>query len=226
MINIIFLGREGTGVPLLKFFCCFVDEPRVGAFARRRVTFMYSCQRVFTDQFMFRTILIFNLEYLLTSTNQSAKLRDLKIVFWTLYDYFYYIWHIKPRANGRNIVGWYMLRPFAHLLHVIAWCCVLLWVWNRSNVKLRTNGRNNSRHCWTNNCCIPVCIESMFCTLIFVPIRSSPALWMSRIFSGHLICKWFKQELYLPRLISANILLFRVISRFMHTVFLRHSIQH
>ena len=32
-----------------------------------------------------------NLEYLLTSTNQSAKLRDLKIVFWTLYDYFYSI---------------------------------------------------------------------------------------------------------------------------------------
>ena len=172
-----------------------------------------------------------NLEYLLTSTNQSAKLRDLKIVFWTLYDYFYSIWHIKPRANGRNIFGWYMLRPIAHpfacycmLLRVVVSC--MPKIWNRSNVKLRTNGRNNSRHCWTNNCCIPVCIESMFSALIFVPIWSSPALWMPRIFSGHLICKWFKQELYLPRLISANILLLRVISRFMHSVFLRHSKQH
>ena len=129
MINIIFLGREGTGVPLLlKFFCCFVDETMVGACARRRVTFMYSCQRVFIDQFIFRTILIFNLEYLLTSTNQSVKLRDLKIVFWTLYVCFYSIWHIKPRADGRNIVGWYILRPFANPLDVIECCCVLLWV--------------------------------------------------------------------------------------------------
>ena len=30
---------------------------------------------------------------------------------------------IKPRANGRNIVGCYMLRPFAH---PAAFCCVLL----------------------------------------------------------------------------------------------------
>ena len=29
MIIIIFFGREGTGVPRLKFFCCFVDETRV-----------------------------------------------------------------------------------------------------------------------------------------------------------------------------------------------------
>ena len=210
MINIIFLGREGTGVPLLlKFFCCFVDETMVGACARRRVTFMYSCQRVFIDQFIFRTILIFNLEYLLTSTNQSAKLRDLKIVFWTLYVCFYSIWHIKPRAEGRSIVGWYILRPFAHpfrcycmLLRVAVSC--MPKVWDRSNVKLSTNGRNNSRHCWVNNCRIPVCIESMFWRFNFCPIRSSPELWMARIFSGNLICKWYKQELYLPRLISAN----------------------
>ena len=36
--------------------------------------------------------------------------------------------YFKPHANGRNIVGCYMLRPFAHpaLLHVVGCCCVLL----------------------------------------------------------------------------------------------------
>ena len=33
-------------------------------------------------------------------------------------------------ANGRNIVGCYMLRPFAHQCQ---------------------HGRNKSQHCWTNN---------------------------------------------------------------------------
>ena len=36
--------------------------------------------------------------------------------------------HCKPRANGRNIVGCYMLRPLAHQLHVDACCCVFLGV--------------------------------------------------------------------------------------------------
>ena len=31
--------------------------------------------------------------------------------------------NIKPQANGRNNVGCYMLRPFAH---PVACCCVLL----------------------------------------------------------------------------------------------------
>ena len=207
--HISWTGRNWGASIIKVFFCCFADETMVGACARRRVTFMYSCQRVFIDQFIFRTILIFNLEYLLTSTNQSAKLRDLKIVFWTLYGCFYSIWHIKPRADGSNIVGWYILRPFARPFRCY---CMLLRVavsfmpkvWDRSNVKLSTNGRNNSRHCWVNNCRIPVCIESMFLRFNFCPIRSSPELWMARIFSGNLICKWYKQELYLPRLISAN----------------------
>ena len=30
---------------------------------------------------------------------------------------------VKPRANGRNIVGCYMLRSFAH---PVAWCWMLL----------------------------------------------------------------------------------------------------
>ena len=33
--------------------------------------------------------------------------------------------YIKPRENGRNIVGCYMLRPFAH---IVACCCLLLEV--------------------------------------------------------------------------------------------------
>ena len=50
-----------------------------------------------------------------------------------------------------NIVGCYMLRPFAD---PVARCCVLLRkVWNRSNVKLRANGRYNSQHCWPVGSC-------------------------------------------------------------------------
>ena len=53
-----------------------------------------------------------------------------------------------------NIVGCYMLCPFAH---PVACCSVLLRkVWNRSN-ELRANGRSNSQHCWANNvgsCCV------------------------------------------------------------------------
>ena len=46
---------------------------------------------------------------------------------------------VKPRTNGRNIVGCYMLGPFAH---PVACCCVLLRkVWNRSNFSA-----NNSQH--------------------------------------------------------------------------------
>ena len=46
---------------------------------------------------------------------------------------------LKPRANRRNIVGCYMLRPSAH---PVACCCVLLRkVWNRSNFSA-----NNSQH--------------------------------------------------------------------------------
>ena len=51
---------------------------------------------------------------------------------------------LKSRANGRNIVGCYMVRPFAHL---VACCCVLLRkVWKRSNFSA-----NNSQHFF---CCV------------------------------------------------------------------------
>ena len=53
---------------------------------------------------------------------------------------------LKPRANGRDIVGCYMFYPFAH---PVACCWELLRkVLNWSNVELRENGRNNSQHCW------------------------------------------------------------------------------
>ena len=46
---------------------------------------------------------------------------------------------VKPRANGRNIVGCYMLRP---LPHPVACCWMLLHkVWNRSNFSA-----NHSQH--------------------------------------------------------------------------------
>ena len=61
---------------------------------------------------------------------------------------------IKPRANGRNIVGGYMLRPFAH---PAAFCCVLLGVVASDRTPLQ-QGRNNTQNCWRNNvvsCCVP-----------------------------------------------------------------------
>ena len=50
------------------------------------------------------------------------------------------LWEVKPRANGRNIVGCYMLCPFAH---PVAFECCVLWrkVWSRSNISA-----NNSQH--------------------------------------------------------------------------------
>ena len=53
---------------------------------------------------------------------------------------------LKPRANGRDIVGCYMFYPFAHPI-ACSWEFfhkVLNW----SNVELRENGRNNSQHYW------------------------------------------------------------------------------
>ena len=59
-------------------------------------------------------------------------------------------WNLKPRANGRNIVGQQLptlLDVTCHvrlhtLLHVVGCCCVLLRkVWNRSN-----RSANNSQH--------------------------------------------------------------------------------
>ena len=61
---------------------------------------------------------------------------------------------VKPRANGRNIVG----QQLPNLLDVT--CCVRLysltccWMLLRvvaqslKPVKLRTDGRNNSQQCW------------------------------------------------------------------------------
>ena len=52
---------------------------------------------------------------------------------------------VMPRANGPNIVGCYMLRPFTH---PVACCWELLnKVRNQSNFQLHANGRNNSQKC-------------------------------------------------------------------------------
>ena len=53
---------------------------------------------------------------------------------------------LKPRANGRDIVGCHMFYPFAH---PIAWSWEFFpKVLNWSNVELLENGRNNSQCCW------------------------------------------------------------------------------
>ena len=46
-----------------------------------RATSMHSYPCVFTDQFIFRMVFGANFEYLLNSTNQSAKRTDLKMTF-------------------------------------------------------------------------------------------------------------------------------------------------
>ena len=53
---------------------------------------------------------------------------------------------LKPRANGRDIVGCYLFYPFAHPI-ACSWE-FFHKVLNSSNVELRENGRNNSQHCW------------------------------------------------------------------------------
>ena len=64
-------------------------------------------------------------------------------------------WIIAP-----NIVGRYMLCPFAVTLLPVATCCweFLRNLWNRSNFsKPCANRHNNSNHWWTNNvgsCCV------------------------------------------------------------------------
>ena len=46
-----------------------------------RATSMHLCHGVFTDQFIFRTVLAQIFEYLVNSTNQSVKPKDLDIIF-------------------------------------------------------------------------------------------------------------------------------------------------
>ena len=51
--------------------------------------------------------------------------RDVKwseVFFSLFFGTFLFCWALKPRANGRNIVGCYMLRPFAYPVE----CCWML----------------------------------------------------------------------------------------------------
>ena len=66
----------------------------------------------------------------------------------------------RAHANGCNIVGPNMLRPFARNHNNVGTCWhFLLLVWNRSNFLGHANGRNIVMHCWpktpnnTQQCC-------------------------------------------------------------------------
>ena len=48
---------------------------------------------------------------------QMQRFSTHAVNWWTLE------WFIRLRANGCNVVGCYMLHPFATLLHVVACCC-------------------------------------------------------------------------------------------------------
>ena len=56
----------------------------------------------------------------------------------------------KPHATTLNVVGFYMLRPFAHPVA----CCMLLCVVGSCCEKFETGetfSYNNSEHCWAYN---------------------------------------------------------------------------
>ena len=56
----------------------------------------------------------------------------------------------KPHATTLNVVGFYMLRPFAHPVA----CCMLLCVVGSCCEKFETGetfSYNNSQHCWAYN---------------------------------------------------------------------------
>ena len=62
---------------------------------------------------------------------------------------------LRPPANGRKIVGCYMLRPFANLFECFG---LLLGVVVSVCTPLQ-HGRNNTQNCWRNNvgsCCTPL----------------------------------------------------------------------
>ena len=73
---------------------------------------------------------------------------------------------IKPRANGRNIVGCYMLRL---LLGVVVSVCTSLQY-----------ERNNTQHCWCNNvgsCCISLHLAKAVGKIMLYLLGSSWLLW-------------------------------------------------
>ena len=55
-----------------------------GAHKPEKVTSMYSCQGVFTNQVIFKSDFGANLEYLVSPTNQSANPSDLKMVSFSI----------------------------------------------------------------------------------------------------------------------------------------------
>ena len=75
--------------------------------------------------------------------------------------------NLKPHANGRNLVGCYMLRPFAH---PVACCWMLLRkVWNRSNFSA-----NNSQHFFYS------VIAEAWCNIVGSVCRALPTLLVPR----------------------------------------------
>ena len=55
----------------------------------------------------------------------------------------------RLRANGRNIVGCYILRPFAHLLHAVGCCCTKFeTLRNNMQQGVQTDAACNIQQCW------------------------------------------------------------------------------
>ena len=124
---------------------------------------------------------------------------------------------VKPRANGRNIVGQQVPTMLDmtycvclhSALHVLACSWELLRkVWNRSNVYLHANGRSNSQHCWPNNggsCCVRLHVALERCTGIAeVKVRNLACLsFFMPSFRNYMSCvfncvRWSSLHLFHP----------------------------
>ena len=82
---------------------------------------------------------------------RRKKFNSFYIVFPAIFHYFPVPQRLqKPRANGHNIVGCYMLRPFAH---PVACCCVLFSLRGRRLEIVGT--RKNARERETRVTCLP-----------------------------------------------------------------------
>ena len=79
---------------------------------------------------------------------------------------------LKTRANGPNIVGCFMLRPFAH---PDACCCAKFETFYFLST-VRANGHKNSQHCWVGQkfC---VCLHRAFLVFLVHVIKTIHAVF-------------------------------------------------
>ena len=96
----------------------------------------------------------FGCELLFGSLHSINVGRNLEFICTCFFSLLVLVRTVKPRANGRNIVGCYMLRPFAH---PVACCWILLRVVVQSLKPvpvflLFRDRRSVAQQCWIQHC--------------------------------------------------------------------------